>query len=122
VVFFGEPRDGGKVVETMGTLPYLGLLEWPGGRLLAAYPLGDEEFPGIWSVPHLTAPDWSPDGQWLAFPLYGGGLSLMNRSGDTQPVLSSPQVEWAGWGSNGCLAMLIDESVWLVRVPPLDGK
>jgi len=122
VVFFGEPHNGDEVVETTGTLPYLGLLEWPGGHLLATYPLGDEEFPGIWSVPHLTAPAWSPDGQWLALPLYGGGLVLMDRSGNIQPVLSNRQIEWAGWGSNGSLAMLIDNSIWLVRVPPLDGK
>ncbi len=116
VLFFGEPQSRAGLVEAAGSRPYLGLLDWPSGYLLAAFPVGNEGFSKIKSVPPLPGPFWSPDGKWLAFPLYSGGASLVDRNGNARSVLSTRQVEWMEWGGNGYLAMLVDGSVQLVRV------
>ncbi len=113
--FWGEPHQAGERVEATGEYTYLGLLDWPSGRLLSTY-LVEETNISQKGFPMLTDPAWSPDGQWLAFPL-AEGMVLMDRSGNTQPVLSGREVKWVGWGSNGYLAMLIDKSIWLVQVP-----
>ncbi len=113
--FWGEPHQTSERVEATGERTYLGLLDWPGGQLLSAYPIGETDISQK-GFPMLTDSSWSPDGQWLAFPLEEG-LLLMDRRGNVQSALSGRQVKWVGWGSNGYLAMLVDESVWLVQVP-----
>ncbi len=116
VLFFGEPQQEDKMVEATGDIPYLGLLDWPSGQLLGFVQLGREAFSGILCIPDVAEPSWSPDGRWLAFAPYNGGLALLDRNGSVQPVLEDRDVEWVGWGSNGYLAMLLDGRIGIARV------
>ncbi len=123
VIFLGEPYVGEPVVETSGNLPYLGILDWPGGQLLAIYPLGSEEYSTLRSIPPVLGPVWSLDGRWLAFSPYTGGLLLMDREGGIQPIFDRGDFNWTDgetrlrWGSSGYLALVLDHRLWLLQVP-----
>ena len=120
VLFVGEPWANEEAqVESDGSIPHLGLLNWPERRLLAVHPLSAEGVNDVFDLFmfDLPTPIWSrQQGKALAFQPAGGGLALMTRDGDVWPVLTGKRVNWAGWGS-GNLALLVDEEIWLVRVP-----
>ncbi len=124
VLFLGEPYNGQQMVETRGRFPYLGLLDWSSGRLLAAWPLGSEEIERIVDFWALPPPRWSLDGQWLVAPRYSGGALLLDREGSAWPILGDEirwgwnESPWAGWGAQDHLALLVEHKVWLLRVPP----
>ncbi len=115
-VFFmtGEPQpsEEGLFSARRGD-PYLVLLEWPTGRLLQTMPIGVERYYGRWDEDSFV---WSPDGSYLVFRPRGNGLAWMDRNGQTGLLLSAGYVQWAEWGADGVLAVLVKERVLLVRV------
>ncbi|MCJ7668115.1 MAG: hypothetical protein MUP04_07545 [Anaerolineae bacterium] len=125
VLFVGEPRVNEEgLVESNGSTPHLGLLNWPEGRLLAVYPVSTESLStyDLFDRWYLLTPIWSPYGEALAFQPAGGGLALMNREGEEWPILTGKMVNWVGWGTEGNLALLVDEQIWLVRVAAAAGE
>jgi len=117
VLFVGEPRFEEGEVESDDTIPHLGLLNWPEGRLLTVHPVSAEGVSDVFDLWHLPTPIWSLQGEALAFQPAGGGLALMSRDGNVWPILTGKVVNWAGWGSGGKLALLVGDEIWLVRVP-----
>jgi len=119
VLFAGKPRPGeGGGIESDASTLHLGLLSWPEGRLLATHSVGARDISDVFDLWHLPTPVWSPDGGALAFQPEGGGLALMDREGGVWPILTTKPVSWVGWGSEGHLALLVGEHVWLVRPTP----
>ena len=110
----GKPQmgpDGPTVTES--SCPYLALLSWPEWQLVGSYPLGGESrFARDW-----PGPIWSVDGARLVFQPWEDSLFWMDRDGKVGPILSGIEVQWAGWGADGILALLIDGRIWLVRLP-----
>nr|HID12906.1 hypothetical protein [Anaerolineae bacterium] len=116
LLFVGEPRVSEKGrIESDGSTPHLGLLSWPEGQLLATHSVSAGDISDVFDLWRLPTPVWSPDGGALAFQPEGGGLALMDREGRVWPILTTESVSWVGWGSEGHLALLVGEQVWLVR-------
>lgn len=119
VLFVGEPQVNEKGwIESEGSIPHLGLLNWPEGWLLAVHPMSTEGLSAydLFNPRYLLTPIWSPQGEALAFQPAGGGLALMGRDGNVWPVLTGKGVNRVGWGAGGKLALLVGDEVWLVRV------
>jgi len=118
IPFVGEPRvnEQGRL-ECAGSIPHLGLLDWPEGRLLASHAVSVEEVSNVFDLLRLPVPIWSPHSEVAAFQPADGGLALMNRDGKVWPVVTGQVVNWTGWSASGDLALLVDERLWLVWVP-----
>lgn len=115
VLFVGEPRTNEEgQIETEGSKPHLGLLDWPAGRLLATYPVSTKAISDLFDLWRLPSPVWARHGRVLAFQPAEGGLALMSQAGDVWPILTGKVVNWVDWGG-GNLALLLDEEIWLVR-------
>lgn len=115
VLFVGEPEGNQEGLgKSKGSIPHLGLLNWPEGRLLATYPVSTKGISDPFDLWRLPTPVWSPQGKALAFQPAEGGLALMDEDGDVWPILTGKMVNWFGWGG-GNLALLLDEEIWLVR-------
>ncbi len=115
VLFVGEPRTNEKgQIESDGSVPHLGLFNWPEGRLLATYPVSTKGISDLFDLWRLPTPIWARHGRALAFQPAEGGLALMGQDGDVWPILTGKVVNWVDWGDDN-LALLLDEEIWLVR-------
>lgn len=124
-LFAGEPALKAGIPQSDGTPPYLALLSWPEGELIATTPVSDQQLEP-WDLldagRYLPVVAWSPQGEALAFSFDTGSLALMRRDGTTQTVVSGKFVSWAGWGAAGHLAMLAGEEqfrgreIWIARL------
>jgi len=123
VLFAGEPRqspDGLVRAEPAEPFPnpYVGLVSWPEGTLLASHKLSEQDIVGVFAMGTLPAPVWSPYGQAVLLRPQDDALALMRRDGTFQPVLSADEEGTvpASWGQ-GYLAFVEDQQVWVVRAP-----
>jgi len=126
VSFSGIPQDDGSVVRSAeGNNFHLGLLSWPGGRLLSVYPLTSETIGS--SHYHIPIPRWSPQGEAIVFQSTEPGLVLMDHNGRVRSILSDRALGWARttpdaglpayWGTGGHLAIILDGQIWLLQIP-----
>jgi len=119
ILLIGRPsvNEEGQIGSD-ASAPHLGLLSWPGGRLLATHPISTKGLSDVFDLWRLPVPTWSPDGRMVAFQPAGGGLALMDRNGHARPMLVGKLADWVGWGAEDYLALLVDETLWLVRSGP----
>lgn len=75
-------------------LAYVALADFDQPGRLAVLPEGGDPVVVPTGDGHLDGPEWTPDGQWIAFNLAGQLARVPDGGGPVEPLLHSDTVDW----------------------------